>query len=64
MSAQIAGFRPNDKVQMSYLRGGKEYNTTVTLKAKVSAVEESTAAGDIIGANLLILIQRKLMNMM
>jgi S1-C subfamily serine protease len=35
MSAQIAGFRPNDKVQMSYLRGGKEYNTTVTLKAKV-----------------------------
>jgi S1-C subfamily serine protease len=30
MSAQIAGFRPNDKVQMSYLRGGKEYNTTVT----------------------------------
>jgi Do/DeqQ family serine protease len=52
MSAQIAGFRPNDKVQMSYLRGSKEYNTTVTLKAKVSAVEVSTAAGDIIGAEL------------
>src|SRR6187455_1282080 len=52
MSAQIAGFRPNDKVQMSYLRAGKEYNTTVTLKAKVSAVEESTAAGDVIGADL------------
>ena len=27
MSAQIASFRPNDKVQISYLRGGKEYNT-------------------------------------
>ena len=52
MSAQIAGFRPNDKVQMSYLRGSKEYNTTVTLRAKVSAVEVSTAAGDIIGAEL------------
>ena len=52
MSAQIAGFRPNDKVQMSYVRGSKEYNTTVTLKAKVSAVEVSTAAGDIIGAEL------------
>lgn len=52
MSAQLAGFRPNDKVQMSYLRGGKEYNTTVTLRAKVSAIETSTAAGDIIGAEL------------
>ena len=51
MSAQIAGFRPNDKVQMSYLRRGKEYNTTVTLKAKVSAVEVANA-GDIIGAEL------------
>jgi len=52
MSAQIAGFRPNDKVQMSYLRSGKEYNTTVTLKAKVSAVEVTNTAGDIIGAEL------------
>ena len=59
MSAQIAGFRPNDKVQMSYLRGGKEYNTTVTLKAKVSAVEEATAAGDIIGAELANLDSKK-----
>jgi Do/DeqQ family serine protease len=53
MSAQIASFRPNDKVQLSYLRSGKEYNTTVTLKAKVStAVELTTSAGDIIGAEL------------
>jgi len=59
MSAQIAGFRPNDKVQMSYLRAGKEYNTTVTLKAKVSAIEESTAAGDIIGADLANLDSKK-----
>ncbi len=59
MSAQIAGFRPNDKVQMSYLRGGKEYNTTVTLKAKVSAVEVATTAGDIIGAELANLDSKK-----
>jgi len=60
MSAQIAGFRPNDKVQMSYLRSGKEYNTTVTLKAKVSAVETAVAtAGDIIGAELTNLDSKK-----
>jgi len=52
MSAQIASFRPNDKVQISYLRGGKEYNATVTLKGKVSAIEVATTAGDIIGAEL------------
>src|SRR6187455_3462557 len=51
MSAQLAGFRPNDKVQVNYLRNGKEYNTAVTLKAKVSTVDVTTA-GDIIGAEL------------
>src|SRR5678816_2038369 len=44
--------KQKDKVKISYLRGGKEYNTTVTLKAKVSAVEVSNAAGDLIGADL------------
>ena len=60
MSAQIASFKPNDKVQISYLRGGKEFNTTVTLKAKVSAVEVAIAsAGDIIGAELANLDSKK-----
>jgi Do/DeqQ family serine protease len=60
MSAQIASFKPNDKVQLSYLRGGKEYNTTVTLKAKVSNVESvSASAGDIIGAELANLDSKK-----
>ena len=60
MSAQIAGFRPNDKVQLSYLRSGKEYNTSVTLKAKPSNVEEvATAASDIIGADLANLDSKK-----
>ena len=51
MSAQIASFRPNDKVQISYLRGGKETTTTVTLKSKVSQIDVSSA-GEMIGAEL------------
>src|SRR5688572_16334231 len=58
MSAQRAGFRPNDKVQVSYLRGGKEYNTAVTLKAKASIVDVATA-GDAIGAELVTLDSKK-----
>jgi len=58
MSAQLAGFRPNDKVQVNYLRNGKEYNTAVTLKAKVSTVDVTTA-GDIIGADLTTLDSKK-----
>jgi len=51
MSAQIASFRPNDKVQISYLRGGKETTTTVTLKSKVSQIDVASA-GEMIGAEL------------
>jgi Do/DeqQ family serine protease len=58
MSAQLAGFRPNDKVPVSYIRNGKEANTTVTLKAKASAVDVSSA-GDIIGAELATLDSKK-----
>ena len=35
MSAQIAGYRPGDKVPVSYIRGGKEYAVNVVLKKKV-----------------------------
>ena len=51
MSAQIAGFRPNDKVQVAYRRAGKDHTTTITLKNKVSQVDVTSAA-DIIGAEL------------
>jgi S1-C subfamily serine protease len=34
MSAQIASFRPGDKVPVSYLRNGKEFTVQVTLKKK------------------------------
>ena len=59
MSAQIASFKPNDKVQLSYVRGGKEYNTTVTLRAKVSNVEAVVPVADIIGAELTTLDSKK-----
>lgn len=38
LSAQLANFRPKDKVTITYKRGGKEYSTLVTLKGEVSAV--------------------------
>src|SRR6185436_3379868 len=58
MSAQIASFRPNDKVQISYLRSGKENTATVILKSKISTVD-LTSAGDIIGAELVNLDSKK-----
>jgi Do/DeqQ family serine protease len=59
MSAQIASYRPNDKVQITYLRNGKEYNTSVTLKAKVSNIEVAASAGELIGAELATLDSKK-----
>lgn len=44
MSAQIASFRPGDKVPVSYLRGGKEYTTTIVLKKKTDVVTANAAA--------------------
>jgi len=39
MSAQIAAFRPGDKVPVTYVRNGKEFTTTVTLKKKPGSFE-------------------------
>src|SRR5688572_25173577 len=54
MSAQLASFRPNDKVPVSYVRNGKEYNTTVTLKAKVTPMASITPENieDKLGADI------------
>lgn len=46
MVEQIASYKPGDKITIAYLRGGKTYNTTVTLKNKAGnyslvKVEES-----------------------
>ncbi len=48
MSAQIASFRPGDKVPVTYLRNGKEYTVNVVLKKKtdvVTAVNSSARLG-------------------
>jgi serine protease Do len=44
MSAQIAGFRPGDKVPVTYNRGGKEYTVQVTLTKKATVVTTNVAA--------------------
>lgn len=38
MSAQVAGFRPGDKVPVTYMRGGREYNVNVVLKKRSDVV--------------------------
>jgi S1-C subfamily serine protease len=50
MSAQIASFRPGDRIPVSYLRGGKEYNVTVALKKKGDVI--SMNIGGRLGADL------------
>ena len=44
MSAQIAGFRPGDKVAVSYLRSGKEFNTNIILKKRTDVVSANAAS--------------------
>ncbi|MFL5808346.1 MAG: PDZ domain-containing protein, partial [Flavisolibacter sp.] len=43
MSAQIASFRPGDKVPVTYLRGGKEFSVDVILKKKSDVVTANAA---------------------
>jgi serine protease Do len=54
MSAQIAGFRPGDKVPVTYVRNGKEYVTNVVLKKKAGTFEDAVATniGSALGAEL------------
>lgn len=44
MSAQIASFRPGDRVPVSYLRSGKEYTVNVILKKKTDVVSSNAAS--------------------
>ncbi|HEY0354722.1 MAG TPA: trypsin-like peptidase domain-containing protein [Flavisolibacter sp.] len=43
MSAQIASFRPGDKVPVSYIRGGKEYTVNVVLKKRTDVIAANAA---------------------
>ncbi|MGZ5190082.1 MAG: trypsin-like peptidase domain-containing protein [Flavisolibacter sp.] len=57
MSAQIAGYRPGDKVPVSYVRGGKEYAVNIVLKKKSDVIAASAAAR--LGADLATLDKAK-----
>jgi serine protease Do len=57
MSAQIASFRPGDKIPVTYLRGGKEYNVSITLKKRGDIVTMNI--GNRLGADLATLDKAK-----
>lgn len=61
MSAQIASFRPGDKVPVTYQRSGKEFTVQVTLKKKAGTFEDLAAAniGNRLGAELVTLDKGK-----
>jgi serine protease Do len=51
MSAQIAGFRPGDKVPVTFIRNGKESTVQVVLKKKTDVVSNNTSSrlgGDLV----------------
>jgi len=54
MSAQLASFRPGDKVPITFLRNGKESNITVTLKKKTEIIADiaTTNISSTLGAEL------------
>ena len=55
MSAQIASYKPGDKVPIAYVRSGKEYTTTVTLKESAGKMDLSATTSNlnqVLGAEL------------
>jgi S1-C subfamily serine protease len=55
MSAQIASLKPGDKVNITYVRSGKEYTTTVSLKdspGQLDAIASFTNLNDALGGEL------------
>ena len=61
MSAQIASFKPGDKVPLVYLRSNKEYTVAITLKESAGKLEVASAfnLNDILGADLQNLDKKK-----
>lgn len=50
---QIATYRPGDKINLTYQRGGKEYTTAITLKNKTGSTDiVKTSVLDKLGAEL------------
>ncbi len=54
MSAQIASFKPGDKIPLVYLRSNKEYTVAITLKESAGKLEVAAASNlnEILGADL------------
>jgi S1-C subfamily serine protease len=60
MVEQVAGFKPGDKISVTYNRAGKEYNTQVTLKNKTGSYDVvRTSALDNFGAEFETLDKKK-----
>ena len=54
MSAQVASFKPGDKLPITYYRNNREYNASITLKESAGKLDELAVApiGEILGADL------------
>lgn len=61
MQGLISRYKPGDKLPVTYIRNGKEYNTLVTLKNKAGNYEivKADAVLETLGADLLALDSRK-----
>jgi len=60
MVEQVAGYKPGDKITVQYLRDGKSYTTTVSLKNKSGSFDiVKTMVTDKLGAELQTLDKKK-----
>lgn len=61
MSAQVASFKPGDKLPITYVRNNKEFTASVTLKESAGKADELTSAaiGETLGADLETLDKKK-----
>jgi S1-C subfamily serine protease len=60
MVEQIASYKPGDKINVTYLRNGKEFTTSVTLKNKTGTYDiVKNTVSDKLGASLQTLDKKK-----
>jgi S1-C subfamily serine protease len=60
MVEQVAGYKPGDKITVTYLRGAKEFNTNVTLKNRAGTYDVvRTSVLDNFGADFETLDKKK-----
>ena len=61
MSAQVAAYKPGDKIPVTYIRTGKEYVANITLKESAGKIDPLAAntLGEMLGADLETLDKKK-----